>query len=381
MKHRHLHIGFDAKRAAQNKTGLGNYSRFVVRGLAHWAPTLRLHLCIPDPRRSKTLDGVDKLAAVTMQFPKTAFWRLCKQLWRQWGVVADLKAKKVQLYHGLTGELPLGLRRAGIKSVVTIHDLIFLRFPQYYSVIDRWIYRWKMRSACRRADRVIAVSECTKCDIIRFFGTPEEKISVLYQGCDEQFRQPATENHKRAVRQRYRLPERFILYVGSIEERKNLMLLAEALTLLDDKDITVIALGHKTRYAQRVRKFADAHGLARRFRMISGVGFADLPAFYQLATLFVYPSRFEGFGIPLQEALCSGVPAIGCTGSSLEEAGGPDSLYVDPDDAPALAAAITRVLGDEALRSRMIEAGHRYAAAFTEQLLTDQLQHLYSNLL
>ena len=169
--------------------------------------------------------------------------------------------------------------------------------------------------------------------------------------------------------------------MGSIEERKNLMLLAEALTLLDDKDITVIALGHKTRYAQRVRKFADAHGLARRFRMISGVGFADLPAFYQLATLFVYPSRFEGFGIPLQEALCSGVPAIGCTGSSLEEAGGPDSLYVDPDDAPALAAAITRVLGDEALRSRMIEAGHRYAAAFTEQLLTDQLQHLYSNIL
>ena len=381
MPHKHIHIGFDAKRAAQNKTGLGNYSRFVIRGLAKWAPNLRLYLFVPNAKKTKAMDGTDKLAAVTLRFPKSFFWRHCRALWRQWGVVGDAVYKKVKLFHGLTGELPWGLRAKGIKSVVTIHDLIFLRFPQYYPFIDRWIYHWKFRSACRRADRIIAVSECTKRDIMHFFGTAEEKISVVYQGCDEQFAQPATENHRELVRRRYHLPERFILYVGSIEERKNLLLLAQALTQLPDEDITVIALGHQTAYAKKVRRYAEDHDLGHRFRMISGVAFADLPVFYQLAQAFVYPSRFEGFGIPMLEAITSGTPAIGCTGSSLEEAGGPSCLYVSPDDPAALAAALQRVLTDEALRAKMITDGHAYAQRFNPEKLTMQLLELYASVI
>lgn len=381
MTHHHIHIGFDAKRAAQNKTGLGNYSRFIIKGLAQYAPSLRLDLFTPDAHRTNSLGGVDKLASVDMHFPPTAFWRRCKWLWRTWGVTAMAKEKRVKLFHGLTGELPYGLRSNGIKSVVTIHDLIFLRFPRFYPLIDRWIYRWKMHSACRRADHVLAVSECTKRDIIHYFGTPEEKISVLYQGCDEQFRQPVTEAHKEAVRRHYHLPEHFILYVGSIEERKNLLLLAQALDKLKDKDISVIALGHQTSYARRVKKYVRSANLRRRFHMISGVPFSDFPVFYQLADLFVYPSRYEGFGIPMLEALCSGVPAIGCTGSSLEEAGGPSSLYVDPDDAGALAEAIARVLSDADLRARMVAEGRLYAERFESQRLATQLQNLYSMVL
>ena len=375
-----LVIGFDAKRACQNRTGLGNYSRFVLSGLCRWAPRLRLQLYAPNPQKTQALDGLDREPSISMRFPKTLWGKCLRSLWRVWGMTRDLETDGVQLYHGLSNELPLNIHKAkSIKTIVTIHDLIFLRYPQYYKPVSRWIYHYKFRRACKIADRIIAVSECTKRDIMRFFGTPEEKIEVIYQGCDEQFRQQATEEQKAAIRERYQLPERYILYVGSIEERKNLMLLAQALPLLTDKDIQVIAVGRRTKYADRVQAFIQAQGLTSRFRMLSGVPFSDLPALYQLATLFVYPSYFEGFGIPLLEALCSGTPVIGCTGSCLEEAGGPSSLYVSPDDSAALADAIQRILTDEDLRTKMIADGHCYAQRFDAEKLTMQMLHLYAS--
>lgn len=375
-------IGFDAKRACQNRTGLGNYSRFVLSGLCRYASDVQLLLYAPNPKKTQALDGLDSEHAIAMRFPKT-WWNKClRSLWRVWGMTRDLEHDHVQLYHGLSNELPLNIHKAkSIKTIVTIHDLIFLRYPQYYKPVSRWIYHYKFRRACKIADRIVAVSECTKRDIIRFFGTPEEKIEVIYQGCDEQFRQQATEEQKAAVRERYQLPERYILYVGSIEERKNLMLLAQALPLLADKDIHVIAVGRRTKYADRVQAFIQAKGLTSRFRMLSGVPFPDLPALYQMATTFVYPSRFEGFGIPLLEALCSGTPVIGCTGSCLEEAGGPSSLYVSPDDSAALAEAIQRVLADEDLREKMIADGYRYSKKFLPETVSSTLLNCYGKLL
>ncbi|MBQ7495821.1 MAG: glycosyltransferase family 4 protein, partial [Bacteroidaceae bacterium] len=320
-------IGFDGKRAAQNRTGLGNYSRFVVRGLSRFSTAERLLLYVPKPGKAMALEGVDKERGVVLRSPDDYsgcwrhVWKRLRSLWRVWGVTDELAEDGVQIFHGLSNELPLNIRRAkGVKSVVTIHDLIFLRDPQYYKPIDRWIYRYKFRRACEQADRVIAVSECTKRDIIHFFGTPADKIEVVYQGCDDRFRQQVPGEIKEKVRARYQLPARFVLYVGSIEERKNLLLLAEAMPLLKDRDVQVVAVGRRTSYGKRIDTFIQRNGLDGRFRMMSGVPFADLPALYQMAEVFVYPSRFEGFGIPLLEALCSGTPAIGCTGSCLEEA-------------------------------------------------------------
>ena len=377
-----LSIAFDAKRAAQNRTGLGNYSRFIVRALSRYAQVERLLLYVPNPRRTEALEGVETERAVELRFPCTFLWKRLRSFWRVWGVTKEISASGVQLFHGLSNELPLNIRRAkAVKSIVTIHDLIFLRYPQYYKPIDRWIYRYKFRRACAQADYIIAVSQCTKRDIMHFFGTPEEKIEVVYQGCDESFRQAVTEDNKKDVRARYALPERFILYVGSIEERKNLIQLARALPLLQDRSIQVVALGRRTPEAERIDAFVQGQGLTDRFRMISGVPLADLPAFYQMAEVFVYPSRFEGFGIPLLEALCSGTPAIGCTGSCLEEAGGPASLYVSPDDPQALAAAIDRVLADPDLRKQMVEQGYAYAQRFTMESIARDLMAVYEKVL
>ncbi len=374
-------IGFDAKRAAQNRTGLGNYSRFVISGLNQFAPDVRQVLYVPNPRRTEALGGIGELPRVELRSPG-GLWQAARSAWRTWGITSRLEKDGVQLYHGLSGELPLNIRRAaGVRSIVTIHDLIFLRYPELYKAIDRKIYEYKFRRACEQADRIIAVSEQTKRDVISFFGTAAEKIGVVYQGCDEQFRHTASEELRQEVRHAYQLPERYILYVGSIEERKNLGLLAEAMSMVKDRDVQVVAVGRRTPYADSVQEEVEYFGLAQRFRMISGVPFRHLPALYQQAAVFVYPSIFEGFGIPMLEALCSGTPAIGCTGSCLEEAGGPSSLYVDPYDADKLAKALDSVLEDAELRERMIAEGRKHASRFEMEPLTHQLCAEYARLL
>lgn len=374
-------IGFDAKRAAQNKTGLGNYSRFIIEGLTKFLPGERFLLYTPNPSRMPYIGTIPQKSNVEMRYPQSTWWKKFRSIWRVWGITQDLERDGIRLFHGLSNELPLNIRKAhGVRSIVTIHDLIYLRYPKDFHYIDRQIYAYKFRKACENADRIIAVSECTKRDIMQYFHIPEEKIDVVYQGCDEQFKQPASNEKKREVSEKYRLPVEYILYVGSIEGRKNLMLLAQSLQFLPEH-VEVIAVGKHTPYADQVNTFLRHNGLQQRMKLIHNVPFGDLPALYQMASVFVYPSFFEGFGIPLVEALNSGIPAIGATGSCLEEAGGPHSIYVDPTDAHALACAIERVLTDAPLRQQMIEEGRKYALHFEQKRVIEQLLSVYRKVL
>lgn len=374
-----MKIGFDAKRAAQNRTGLGNYSRFVLQILSDHMPKNEYVLYTPHPRKCSLLSALK--GSFISRFPETSLWKRFRSLWRVWGITDDLRKDGIELFHGLSNELPLNIRKATqVRSIVTIHDLIFLRYPSCYPFIDRLIYNYKFKKACQHADRIIAVSECTKRDIVSLYHIPAEKIDVVYQGCDAQFKQPATEEKKAEVKHKYKLPDRYILYLGSIEKRKNLMLLAKALTHLD-ASYQVIAVGKHTPYADEVQRYLQKQGLTDRMQMIHGVPFADLPALYQLATTFVYPSLYEGFGIPLLEALNSGTPAIGAYGSCLEEAGGPCSLYVPPTDEKALAEAIRKTYTDLSLRDRMIQEGRAYAQRFEDAPLAKDLWEVYQKVL
>ena len=374
-----MRIGFDAKRAAQNATGLGNYSRFVIRILKNHFPEDEQVLYVPNPKKTQHLD---KAASNTEpRFPQ-GIWQRLRSIWRVWGVTSDLKRDRIDLFHGLSNELPLNIRKAGCRSVVTIHDLIFLHYPKYYHLIDRKIYDFKFRRACRNADRVIAVSEFTKREIMEYYGTPEAKIDVVYQGCDPAFAAPVSKEKLDDVALRYSLPRQFILYVGSIEERKNLMLVAKAIASRPSAfSHKIVAVGKRTPYVDEIRQYLEANGIADRILFFHKVPFADLPSFYRLADAFVYPSRIEGFGIPMLEAISSGLPAIGCTGSCLEEAGGPHCIYVDPDDAQAMSAALCRVVSDKELRETMIREGYKYARNFTDEVLAGKVHETYSSIL
>lgn len=386
-----MNIGFDAKRAAQNRTGLGNYSRFVIRILSEKFAGNQYHLYTPKPHRMPYLQEIPTLKHLFLHFPPQGIWSRIRSLWRVWGITKDIQKDGIQIFHGLSNELPLNIGTPekrkmkaggkGCKYIVTIHDLIFIHTPQYYHWIDRQIYNFKFRRACRCADRVIAVSEYTKQEIMHYYHTPESKIDVVYQGCDPVFSQEIEEGKLQEVKARYQLPDKFVLYVGSIEERKNLMLVAKAMAELNRRAaIHVVAVGRRTAYVDQIQDFLKAQGIDHLFHFYHQVPYADLPSFYKWASTFAYPSRIEGFGIPLLEAISSGVPAIGCTGSCLEEAGGPNSIYVNPDDAKGMADAILRTCTDEPLRQHMISEGKKYALNFSDEKLSHDLMKVYENL-
>ena len=381
-----MKIGFDGKRAAQNRTGLGNYSRFVLRILSEQHPENEYHLFMPKRHKTPFLHEIPTLKSLYCHFPVTPMARRLASLWRVWGMDNDLHREGIEIFHGLSNELPLTIRKAGCRSVVTIHDLIFLRYPQYYRPIDRIIYNYKFRRACINADRIIAVSEFTKQEIIHFYGIAPDKIEVVYQGCDRIFAQKPSQEQMNEVRQHYHLPQRFLLYVGSIEERKNLLLVAKALRQMKETGTPVdslphvVAVGKRTPYTDKLQSFLSIHGLTSSFTFLHGVGYIHLPVLYHLATAFVYPSRIEGFGIPLLEAITASLPAIGCTGSCLEEAGGEGCLYVHPDDAKGMADAIRQVMYDETLRAKMIVRGQQHARQFDEEVLCRELMRVYATL-
>lgn len=376
-----MRIGFDGKRAVQNFTGLGNYSRYIVDILCQFYPENEYVLYAPKKRENKRLDKLTKqYRQLRLSYPTTSSWKKLSSLWRVWGVTRQLEKEGIDIFHGLSNELPLNIRQSGVKNVVTIHDLIFLRYPQYYHSIDRKIYTYKFRKACENADKIIAISECTKRDIIEYFGIPADKIEVVYQGCDPSFIHPVTEEKKREVRAKYQLPDHYILNVGSIEERKNALSAVQALMMLPE-EIHLVIVGRHTEYTDKIRRFMKENKLEERVHIISNVPFDDLPAFYQLAEIFVYPSRFEGFGIPIIEALYSGIPVVAATGSCLEEAGGPDSIYVHPDDIKGMADAFRQIYADPKKKKDMIEKGQTFAKKFSEEKQAEEVLNIYKKLM
>jgi glycosyltransferase involved in cell wall biosynthesis len=371
-----MNIGFDAKRVFHNATGLGNYARDVLRILHRHRPEHALIAYNPRPARLPfELEG----GRFRVRGPRRLLDRALPALWRARGLVADLRADGVQVYHGLSNELPLGIERSGVASVVTIHDLVFERLPELYPPIDRRIYAAKARSATRRAGVVIAISEQTRRDLVELYGVPAASVRVVYQTCHEAFRTPVPDDRLREVAARWALPERFVLAVGTIERRKNLLVALRALEGLPG--VSLVAVGRPTPYAEELVAFARSRGLSGRFRLLTGVPTPDLAAVYRLATASVYPSLYEGFGIPIVEALFSGTPVVTTRGGCFEEAGGPGTAYVDPHDADALRETLRAILDDEGRRARMREAGLSHAARFGEEAIAAALVGAYEDAL
>lgn len=373
-------IGFDAKRIVRNATGLGSYSRTLVNDLAAIVPQgTELRLYTPDEGRDDLRSQVKETSNMKYVYPENSPFRIQRDLWRMKGIVNDLKRDGVKLYHGLTGELPMGISKAGIKSVVTIHDLIFMHHPEYYNRIDTKIYAWKFRQTCREADRIIAISECTKRDIMRFGGVEPQRIDVVYQSCSTEFKVRESEKKLQEVHSSYMLPERYIVNVGTIEERKNILLAVKAMPMLP-ADVSLVIVGRSTPYADMVKEYVEKNGLGQRVKFLHNVPHKDLPAIYQMAEACVYPSRYEGFGLPIIEAIQSGLPVVACTGSCLEEAGGNDTIYVKPDDAYGMAEAIKQVLVGASGREERIERSQQYVTRFEGNNVAQKVLDIYRKL-
>ena len=367
-------IGIDAKRIVRNGTGLGSYGRTLVNDLIRLGDSdLELRLYAPDEGHDALRGQIIGDGNVLFCYPKGKPSGLRKAWWRMHGVVSDLKRDHVGIYHGLSGELPVGLHKAGIRGIVTIHDLIFMRHPEYYHRIDTKIYEWKFRQTLREADSIIAISERTRQDILELGGEQyDDRIKVIYQSFAPRFSTAVRPEKKEEVRQRYKLPQCYVLNVGTMERRKNLLLAAEAIDLLP-QDIHLVAVGRQTAYVREL-----PHN--DRIHLLSGVPDDDLAAIYALAEAFVYPSRYEGFGIPIIEAIAAGLPVVACTGSGFEEAGGPDSLYVGPDNVIDMAEALKMSLRGARNRDERIRRSQQYIRKFCGNDVAGQVAALYKTL-
>ncbi|MBN1158226.1 MAG: glycosyltransferase family 4 protein [Bacteroidales bacterium] len=367
-----MRIGYDAKQAFFNKSGLGSYSRNLLHGLAKNYPENEYFLYTPGIDFGLFEPQPDQFS---IKAPKKLFHRIFRSYWRSFSLSRQLNMDRIDIFHGLTHEIPYNFPMNKIKSLVTIHDLIFLRLPHLYRAIDRSVYEHKIRYACATSNRIIAVSKQTAMDIMDFFDVNEEKIDVVYQGCNPMFSRDLPQVEKEILRLKYLLPKSFILYVGTIEERKNLLTLIKAL-YYSKIDIPLVVIGKHTRYLNRIIEFIEMHGLINVI-FCDAVQNQDLPGIYQLADLFVYPSIFEGFGIPILEALYSKVPVITSKGGCFAEAGGPSTLYVDPNNVDEMAAAIKKVLSDKRLKETMIKDGYRHARKFDEEKVSSNIINVY----
>ena len=305
--------------------------------------------------------------------------RLFRDYWHSFYLSKELMRDRIQIFHGLSHEIPFNFPKKQVKSIVTIHDLIFLRLPHMYRLIDRTIYETKFRYSCKASDRIIAVSRQTADDIREFFHIPNEKIDVVYQGCNPVFNAEVPLIEKEILRMKYLLPKSFLLYVGTIEERKNLLTLIKALHF-SKIDIPLVVIGKPTPYLNKVIEFIERHSLVNII-FCDMVQDQDLPGLYQLADLFVYPSFFEGFGIPILEALYSRVPVITSRSSSMTEAGGEHTLYVDPNNVEEMSAAIKKVLFDRELQEKMIAEGYRHARKFDADKVAANIMKVYNKVL
>lgn len=362
-------IGFDGKRAVQNNTGLGNYSRLLVEKMATIFPDNRYQVYAPRRRENPRLASIEKLDNVAFAYPESGFWRRMPSLWRSWGITDRLKADSLTLYHGLSGELPLNIGRAGIPSVVTIHDLIFRHFPENYRAIDRRIYDYKFRRACLDATRVIAISEKTKADITADYGIDPAKIDVVYQGCDTIFRHRPDDATIAEIKRLYGLDRPYIISVGTLEPRKNQLQAVEGLAALP-QDLDLLLVGRRSDYARRVLDPAIARlRLTERVKFLEGIPFAHLPALYAGALLSSYTSRYEGFGLPVIESLSVGTPVIAATGSCLEEAGGPDTPAINHDSVEQWATTAMRFITDRDYAISVGAKGREYVGRFSHEAM------------
>ena len=373
-----MKVGFDAKRFFNNFTGLGNYSRFVIGALSENIPENEYFLYSPKIKDHAEFNAILNRPNIRIIKAPDLYNKLkAASLWRTWGISREATVKELDVFHGLSGELPIKMP-AKVKKIVTVHDLIFIRYPQLYNPLDVFIYKAKVKAACEQADKILATSIQTKDDIVNFLQIDPAKIDVVYQGCHPGFKKILTPLEIEGVKAKYKLPQGYILNVGTIEERKNVQLLIKALALLT-KDLQrhLIIVGRPTKFKARIIEEAQRLRLEEKVIFLHNVSFADLPAIYQGAQVFVYPSIFEGFGIPVVEAMESSIPVIAATGSCLIEAGGPGSIYINPSDEGELAEQLKRVLTDGELRRRMITSGKNHIEQFDPKVIAEKLLRVY----
>jgi glycosyltransferase involved in cell wall biosynthesis len=371
-----MHVAINAHLLARTRT-------FRRAGVSNYVEALLTHLGEVDRHNSYTVYTTRGLGAAALSLPPN--FRVRPSLlptinprvripWEQLLAPALLRLGGADVYHGVLNVMPLA---CPVPSVVTIHDLSAFLFPQTFRRVNRTYTRWAIRVSCRRAARIIAVSEFTKQEIVRWLRVPPERIAVTYDACDDRFVPPDPAELER-FRRAKGLPERFVLFLGTLEPRKNIPLLLEAYAqIARSVDAPLIVAGSKGWLYEPILARAEQLGLGEKLRFAGYVDQAEQHLWYAAATVFAFPSLYEGFGMPPLEAMACGTPVVTSSSSSLPEVVGDAGLMVSPEDPEELADGLHRVLTDGELRAELRARGLVQARRFSWRETAEQTREVY----
>lgn len=366
-----MRIAIDGRTIVSGRTGVGVYAERVVRSLLAIDRTTEYFLFLVEPvsgldapnLRTISIEGYDRMGR--------------NRLWENLLLPRFLATHSIDLFFAPAYALPVFpfvyVKRNRMKRprfVVTIHDLIGLLHPATFT---RKMYLWQkvfVANAARRADRIITASEATKVDLIKLHPIDEQRITVIYHSVDEDFAPISDQGRLSATRAKYGLPEKLVLYVGTVEPRKNLVGLAKAFAMLaaeERKDFTLIIAGKPGWYVESIRDEIARLQLGEQIRFLGYVDREDLPALYNLSSLFAYPSVYEGFGFPPLEAMSCGIPVLCSNTSSFPEVVGDAAIMVDPHDVRGMSRQLGRLLSDERLRTELGRKGLTRSRQFSPQ--------------
>ena len=364
-----MRIAIDARKL--HDFGIGTYIRNLLKYLARLdGDTEYVLLCKP-----QDVTVVDRLAPNFRALPETS---RPYSVAEQFLMPARLLTQNVSLFHAPHYVLP---PLVPCRAVVTIHDCIHLMFPQYLpNRLAHGYARANLWAAAKRAERILTVSETSKADILRYCDVPADRIIVVYNAIDERFATPPDDEAVARVRERYRLDGPFALYVGNIKPHKNLERLIDAFDLVRRggfERLELLIIGDQISKYPRLRRAVDQHKLHKHVRFLGFVADDTLAALYRLATVFVFPSLYEGFGLPPLEAMASGTPVVTSNRSSLPEVVGDAAVLVDPYSAASIAEGIQTVLSDAGLRRALSARGLARAREFSWEASVRRIHEVY----
>lgn len=367
-----MKIGFDAKRAFCNNTGLGNYSRTLISSFENYFPQNQYLLYTP----KKELEFKTNSQVTT---PSTWFDKTFRSFWRS-NLNKQISKDNLDIFHGLSHEIPFDVFK-NTKTVVTIHDLIFLTRPQEFSYFDRKIYLNKFKYACENSHAIVAITNETKNDIENYFNVSSEKIHVIYQSCDKAFLTLYSEEEKNDFKKINNLPEKFLLYVGSMVPRKKPLELVKAYLNVIDKIKYPLVLVGRGPEKEKIQKLIKDNRLEAKIIFFDVDTKAQMALLYQCAKLFIYPSVYEGFGIPIIEAQFSQTPILTSTFSCLPEVAGKDAFFINPDDIDLFSKKILELISDENLLIESALKNYKWVQKFQDKQIANDYMQLYQSLM
>ena len=383
-------IGFDARRAFLNQSGLGNYSREVIRSILEFHPTYKTFLYTPDT--SKLFRDVFKEPQVRLKRPKRnrkqRFESTVKPLnrirayqWRNIEIVKSIIYGKIDIYHGLSNELPKRIDHFQGAKVVTIHDVVFKVYPNDFPRFDRYIYHKRTLNAVKKADMIVCPSAFTANSLTMHYAVNPKKIEVVHPSIQSAFFKEAPEPQSiQRFTSQWGIQKPYILCLGDIRPRKNQRKVVEAMSLLKSLDIQLVLVGRSSgTYIRSIKSFIQQENLEEKIVWLNKVSTHDLPLLFYGAQALVYPSIIEGYGLPISEAMLCDLPVLTTKDSSMEEIGGSKINYVKANDIQGIADFIQSVVNKPSSFTYKLTEEERWH--FSAERQAKELDRIYKRLI